>query len=120
MTYRILGHTTSDDPSRYRDEREVEPWRRRDPIALFERRLRERGVLVPGEPEETAARARELVEAAIAAVEGAPPPPPESIIEDVYARPTKQLGEQLFEALRAWRGAARASGGGAEKGGTHG
>ncbi|MHC4832032.1 MAG: thiamine pyrophosphate-dependent dehydrogenase E1 component subunit alpha, partial [Planctomycetota bacterium] len=32
VTYRVLGHTTSDDPRRYRDENEVVPWRERDPI----------------------------------------------------------------------------------------
>jgi 2-oxoisovalerate dehydrogenase E1 component alpha subunit len=31
-TYRIGPHTTSDDPSRYRSDAEVEEWRRRDPI----------------------------------------------------------------------------------------
>jgi pyruvate dehydrogenase E1 component alpha subunit len=32
VTYRMGPHTTSDDPSRYRDRDEVEIWRRRDPI----------------------------------------------------------------------------------------
>lgn len=33
FTYRIGPHTTSDDPSRYRSDAEVESWRRRDPIS---------------------------------------------------------------------------------------
>ncbi len=33
VTYRMGPHTTSDDPTRYRDKDEVERWRRRDPIA---------------------------------------------------------------------------------------
>lgn len=32
MTYRIGAHTTSDDPSLYRDEAEVEEWKKKDPI----------------------------------------------------------------------------------------
>src|SRR5690625_1935694 len=32
MTYRIGAHTTSDDPSLYRSEEEVEEWKKRDPI----------------------------------------------------------------------------------------
>ena len=32
VTYRMGPHTTSDDPTRYRDKDEVERWRRRDPI----------------------------------------------------------------------------------------
>jgi len=32
VTYRMAVHTTADDPSVYRDEDEVEQWKRRDPI----------------------------------------------------------------------------------------
>jgi 2-oxoisovalerate dehydrogenase E1 component alpha subunit len=42
-TYRMAGHSTSDDPRRYRSEDEVEAWRRRDPIARLERLVRARG-----------------------------------------------------------------------------
>ncbi|GIW72865.1 MAG: pyruvate dehydrogenase (acetyl-transferring) E1 component subunit alpha [Planctomycetota bacterium] len=101
LTYRILGHTTSDDPSRYRDEAEVAPWRERDPIRLFEERLREQGVLAAAEPEATAAWAKEQVEGAIRAVEGAPPPPLETLIEDVVAATPARLREQLAELRRA-------------------
>ncbi|WP_433084567.1 thiamine pyrophosphate-dependent dehydrogenase E1 component subunit alpha [Dactylosporangium sp. CA-052675] len=43
MTYRMAGHSTSDDPRRYRSDAEVQLWRRRDPIARLERLVRERG-----------------------------------------------------------------------------
>jgi 2-oxoisovalerate dehydrogenase E1 component alpha subunit len=33
VTYRMAGHSTSDDPGRYRDPAEVEAWKGRDPIA---------------------------------------------------------------------------------------
>jgi|SRR5215207_6564681 len=33
FTYRLGPHTTSDDPSRYRSDAEVEEWQRRDPIS---------------------------------------------------------------------------------------
>ena len=32
VTYRVGPHTTADDPTRYRDEEEVEMWRQRDPL----------------------------------------------------------------------------------------
>ncbi|MDR6117967.1 TPP-dependent pyruvate/acetoin dehydrogenase alpha subunit [Aeromicrobium sp. SORGH_AS981] len=41
VTYRMGAHTTSDDPTRYRDSAEVEAWRHRDPLARVERHLRE-------------------------------------------------------------------------------
>jgi len=43
LTYRIGAHTTSDDPSKYRLDAELDYWRDRDPIARFEKFLRSRG-----------------------------------------------------------------------------
>src|SRR5881394_3932069 len=43
-TYRIGAHSSSDDPTRYRDEREVEIWRKRDPIDLMRSRLQAWGL----------------------------------------------------------------------------
>lgn len=36
MTYRIAGHSTSDDPGRYRSPGEVEDWKNRDPLRRLE------------------------------------------------------------------------------------
>ncbi len=100
VTYRILGHTKSDDPSRYRDEAEVAPWRARDPIRLLEARLRERGVLGPDDPAHDPVRIEDECRAAIGrAVEevesAAPRPPVESLVEDVYSFVPPHLKEQL-------------------------
>ena len=35
VTYRMGGHTTSDDPSRYRPPSELDKWTGSDPIARF-------------------------------------------------------------------------------------
>jgi 2-oxoisovalerate dehydrogenase E1 component alpha subunit len=43
LTYRMGAHTSSDDPTKYRLDSEVEYWGRRDPIARFETWLRSRG-----------------------------------------------------------------------------
>ena len=42
LTYRMGVHTTADDPTRYRDEEEVEDWRERDPIARVQAFLKAR------------------------------------------------------------------------------
>jgi 2-oxoisovalerate dehydrogenase E1 component alpha subunit len=39
-TYRIAGHSTSDDPRRYRTDAELEHWRALDPLTRVERLLR--------------------------------------------------------------------------------
>ncbi len=43
LTYRMGPHTSSDDPSKYRPDAEVEHWRELDPITRFEAYLRGRG-----------------------------------------------------------------------------
>lgn len=43
MTYRIGAHTSSDDPTKYRTDDELQSWIARDPITRFEAYLRNRG-----------------------------------------------------------------------------
>lgn len=52
VTYRLLLHTTADDPSRYRDEEEVARWEERDPIPRFRDYLEAKGVLDDGEADD--------------------------------------------------------------------
>jgi pyruvate dehydrogenase E1 component alpha subunit len=44
LTYRIGAHTTSDDPTKYRESSQVEYWKARDPLARFETFLRRQGI----------------------------------------------------------------------------
>ncbi len=103
-TYRVLGHSSADDPSRYRDEREVEEWRRGDPILRFSRFLLDRGML---EPDSLEGMERELfaeIDDAIHAQERTPSPAPETLVEDIYAEVPPHLRRQY----REYRGADRA------------
>lgn len=43
QTYRLGAHTTSDDPTKYREQSEEDYWKERDPIARFEKFLRAKG-----------------------------------------------------------------------------
>ncbi|ELZ04811.1 pyruvate dehydrogenase E1 component subunit alpha [Natrialba chahannaoensis JCM 10990] len=45
LTYRRSMHTTSDDPSVYRDPEEADEWEARDPIVRFQVFLEEQGIL---------------------------------------------------------------------------
>jgi pyruvate dehydrogenase E1 component alpha subunit len=44
FTYRMGAHTTSDDPTKYREDSEVEEWKGRDPIKRIKNFLIERGL----------------------------------------------------------------------------
>ena len=91
VTYRMGAHTTSDDPSRYRLEAELEAWRARDPLErlatfLDRQQLADRSWFeeLENEAEVLAARLREaclnLREAS-----------PLAIFDHVYAEPTEPL-----------------------------
>ena len=90
LTYRLGAHSSSDDPTRYRDEAEPEAWREKDPAGPLPQDLAGRPRASSPRQSEAALAAeleREIREA-IAAEEAAAPPPLPSLIEDVYAEPT--------------------------------
>jgi len=99
VTYRRLGHSSSDDPTKYRDDAEVKAWEQKDPIDRCRRFLEQRGLW--DEPRESALKERiaAAVNSAITAAEANAPPAPESLITDVFATPTPQLRAQLDEVL---------------------
>jgi pyruvate dehydrogenase E1 component alpha subunit/2-oxoisovalerate dehydrogenase E1 component alpha subunit len=98
LTYRVSAHSSSDDPSRYRDESITEIWKgERDPIRRLEAFLVRRGWLAAGEREAIAAAMDTEVRDAIARQEVVPAPALETLIDDVYEQPTWLLREQLAE-----------------------
>jgi pyruvate dehydrogenase E1 component alpha subunit len=45
VTYRLMMHTTADDPRRYRTDEELEAWKAKDPIPRFEAYLQSKKLL---------------------------------------------------------------------------
>jgi TPP-dependent pyruvate/acetoin dehydrogenase alpha subunit len=99
-TYRMLGHSSSDDPTKYRDAAEVEAWQKKDPIRRYQRFLERRGVLTPGEHEELEARLYAELDRVIHEQEAAAPMPLKSLVEDVYADVPRHLKHQYNEFVR--------------------
>jgi pyruvate dehydrogenase E1 component alpha subunit len=60
VTYRMGPHTTSDDPSRYRSQAEVDEWAARDPIARYRAYLQSIGVWTERLDERVAAKSARL------------------------------------------------------------
>ncbi|MFO7927177.1 pyruvate dehydrogenase (acetyl-transferring) E1 component subunit alpha [Natronomonas sp.] len=103
VQYRFGAHTTADDPSVYRDDDEVERWKRKDPIPRLETYLRDRGIL---DDESVATIGRSIedeVAEAIEAAEGTERPAPTEMFDSVLAERTERLDEQAahLERLRA-------------------
>jgi TPP-dependent pyruvate/acetoin dehydrogenase alpha subunit len=95
LTYRLGAHSTSDDPSRYRDESVTEEWRtERDPIARLARVLEGEGLWDERRNEELEREIEGEIRSTLDEVEGIGPPDPETLFDDVYGRMPPHLREQ--------------------------
>lgn len=106
VTYRLGGHSTSDDPRVYRRDEEVAPWTKKDPIDRLKKFLVKRGWLDDAADRKLRDDATEEVAAAVAKAEALPAPSIESMFEDVYAEIPETLKRQREECLAAprWKG----------------
>ena len=100
VTYRMEAHTTADDPTRYRQDSELEQWRSRDPITRYAAFLRARGLLDDDREAATADAARAEAQTARAAVYDAPHGDPLELFDHVYVDPPPRLLAQRAQ-LRA-------------------
>ncbi len=105
LTYRLMMHTTADDPTKYRDEKQVEPWQRRDPLVRTRLLLEKRKLWDEAREEELRARCRETIDAAVKAYETWKPPRPDVPFDRVYATPPAELEAQRREFLASLPGA---------------
>jgi 2-oxoisovalerate dehydrogenase E1 component alpha subunit len=94
FTYRMSAHTSSDDPTRYREKAELEAWRAKDPIE------RVRAYLTENEPASEEffasvdAEADALGRQVRADCRALPDPPPPAIFEHVYAGEHPQVAAE--------------------------
>lgn len=100
LTYRIGAHSTSDDPTRYRSQEEVDAWTKKDPVARLRRHLVHRGLLDDARDQALEKELNAEIIAAVNEVESLPPPARETLFDDVYAEPPWHLAEQRDELLR--------------------
>lgn len=97
VTYRMGAHTTSDDPTKYRDGSDDELWRQRDPIDRLRIHLRTTGVLSDTLQSELDNEASALAERMRESARELPDPPPQSMFDHVYADPDARLDSQRSE-----------------------
>jgi pyruvate dehydrogenase E1 component alpha subunit/2-oxoisovalerate dehydrogenase E1 component alpha subunit len=101
LTYRMGAHSTSDDPSRYRDEGITEAWKQRDPITRFRAYLVAQGHLSDADADALTARLGIEIRETLSQVEAADPQPSlGSMFDDVFAERTWLLEEQAETAAQ--------------------
>ncbi|SDS80736.1 pyruvate dehydrogenase (acetyl-transferring) E1 component subunit alpha [Microlunatus soli] len=93
-TYRMGAHTTSDDPTKYRLDDEVQHWQLKDPIARVRAYLTRNGAVGETFFDEVEAEANDLAADVRGRCLAMPDPELLDAFDDVYAEQTPYLAEQ--------------------------
>jgi 2-oxoisovalerate dehydrogenase E1 component subunit alpha len=99
VTYRMGPHTTSDDPTRYRSQAEVERWAALDPIPRYRNYLRHVGVWTDRLDERVQAKSARMRTELRDAVVEAPDIAVTEMFDTTYADITPELVEQRQQLL---------------------
>ena len=94
VTYRRGGHSSSDDPTRYRKEGATAAWLLEDPVDRYRVWLKANHAWTDAEEEAIKESARRTIDLAIKAAEAAPLPTPGSMFDDVYGEIPEDIARQ--------------------------
>jgi 2-oxoisovalerate dehydrogenase E1 component alpha subunit len=95
-TYRMAGHSTSDDPTKYRNEAEVDVWRARDPLHRVRALLEDLGT-DPAFFKDLDSEAEDFAVATRQACHSLPEPSMADFFDTVYADPHPVMEQQAAE-----------------------
>jgi pyruvate dehydrogenase E1 component alpha subunit len=107
VTYRIGAHTTNDDPTKYRDESEVELWKGKNPITRFKNYLINKGIWSEEKDAQQIAEFDSYVMDTFKKVEAIGNTELEDIFKYQYAEMPKNLREQYEEYKAYLEGGSR-------------
>ena len=99
LTYRIGAHSTSDDPTRYRSDAEVESWKKKDPVDRLAKHLRLLGLVDDALEKKLDEELTAEIGQAVNEVEAMAAPKRESLFDDVYATMPRHLRDQRDELM---------------------
>jgi pyruvate dehydrogenase E1 component alpha subunit len=99
VTYRRGGHSSSDDPSAYRDPAEPKQWEKSDPLERWRRYLEQRGLYSDAMHKQYTDEITAEVMEALKHAEKVGMPAIETMFDDVFAEVPDYLVEQRAELL---------------------
>ncbi len=98
VTYRLGDHTTADDARRYRDQAEVDAWKKRDPLLRLRNYLSERTLWDDDREKALAVRAKKEVAAAARRAEEIADPARTDMFDFLYATLSPDIEAQRSTA----------------------
>ncbi|MBU0717470.1 MAG: pyruvate dehydrogenase (acetyl-transferring) E1 component subunit alpha [Planctomycetes bacterium] len=99
VTYRLMMHTTSDDPSRYQPPEQLRAWEARDPLPRFKGYLEAKGIWNDSQEAELEAEVKLQIDEAIKAFEAKRDFKPDAPFDNVFGTKVPRIEEQRAEFL---------------------
>ncbi len=99
VTYRMMMHTTADDPTRYRTDDEVEKWKERDPLKRFRVYLEKKGIWDDKRQEVLEAEVKAEIDATVKDFESRTEFKPDAPFDHVFGDSHAEIERQRAEFL---------------------
>jgi pyruvate dehydrogenase E1 component alpha subunit len=99
VTYRLMMHTTADDPTRYREDAEVRTWWQRDPLTRFRKYLEAKGLWNDDRQALLEEEIRQEIDAAVKEFEARQPVRPDAPFDHVFGTRHAVIEQQRAEFL---------------------
>ena len=99
ITYRLMMHTTSDDPHKYRSEKEEEEWWKKEPIPRFRKYLESKGYWSEKDQEKLQDDIKKEVDDAVKTFEAQKDFKPDINFDHVFGTKHDEIEEQRAEFL---------------------
>ena len=108
-TYRMGHHTTADDATRYRSDKIVDSWKKKDPLSRMKKFIFARKLWNETKEKALAVETKKWIDGEVAAYENFPPPNPLDMFANNYEHATWPLVEQRsqLEELLKFKGGAK-------------
>jgi pyruvate dehydrogenase E1 component alpha subunit len=99
VTYRLMMHTTADDPRKYRDEEQEQEWWAKEPLIRFQKYLQGEGLWDDAKEEALRTELRAEVDEAVKTLEETDPYPADRPFEHVFGDPHPSIEKQHQDFL---------------------
>lgn len=99
FTYRMLMHTTADDPSRYRKDAEVEKWKKKDPLTRFNLYLTQKKIWNPDKQAALEQALKQQIDQTVTQFESEQDFKPDAPFDHVFGQPFYTLEAQRMDFL---------------------
>jgi len=103
VTYRVVMHTTSDDPRKYRTEEEEQRWRNRDPLKRFKKYLESKKILDDVKQAQLEREIKAEIEQAVQELEARRELKPDLPFDHVFGTRHETIEAQRAEFLESMR-----------------